>query len=73
MGVKRQISVTLDEEVIEELDKLAEGMGLGRSTMLNSLLRTGFMGDYAGMYKVARKASKKNSEGMAFGSGALLT
>jgi hypothetical protein len=40
MGVKKQYTVQLDEEFVEQIDKLAAKLGLTRSQMMRNLMES---------------------------------
>ena len=72
MAVKKQISVTLDKDLIDMLDETCENVGMNRSVMINTLLRTGMMNDYKGLFdelaKVAEKKKEVKKEGELVGA-----
>ena len=58
---KKHVNMTLDIEVVDELDVLAESVGMNRSQVTNLLLRAAFTGDYVSMFQEI-KETKKRSE-----------
>lgn len=64
--MKKPITLTLDEEILEELDKLGEKMGLNRSATVNMLLRGVLFNEKLSVVKammaVAKESRKKGKE-----------
>lgn len=59
---KRLVSINLDIEVIEEIDKLAESLGISRSALVNLIMRATCMGEAVEVANVLMAAAK-NSKG----------
>lgn len=61
--MKKPITLTLDEETLEELDSLGEKMGLNRSATVNMLLRGVLFNEKLAVVKammaVAKESKKK--------------
>jgi len=59
---KRQISITLDVDLIDMLDEMSDNVGMNRSMLINTLLRTGTMNDYKGLFNELAKVAEKKKE-----------
>ena len=67
----RQITVTVDEEVLAKLDEFADDLGLNRSVSVNMLLKASLTQDMGGMFRemfaaaMKRQAEKKKQGDVA--------
>lgn len=55
---KKLVSINLDEELIEEIDAVADTLGISRSAMVNMGMRGIFMGEAAQVVSALADAAK---------------
>lgn len=56
-GKGKLISVTVDDDVLANLDELADDLGISRSATVNMLLKASVSQDMGGMFKDMFKAA----------------
>lgn len=60
--MRKQISITLDVELIEQIDAIAKNLGMSRASVINMLLNAGFNGDYGSIFKALKDARNNSAE-----------